>query len=194
MRPDQEIRQTRRLAATLAAIGKESLAGEEGSGLRDRFPLDDIAGERGFEVFDAGIANRDFGVDDGVDDNAAAICCCGEGIGRPVCPALVLRNYVEQHITVDHHGRHLFPPCEGHDGVRTHRHVTPAAHLRHEPRAAAGLAGGGDRDEANAGAVILESNFGIGHEAGADADLGGDGDLAFGGDAPGGVPNSYNVL
>ena len=61
-----------------------------------------------------------------------------------------------------------------------------------EAGAAAGLAVGGDGDEADGGAVVFEGHFGVGHEAGAGADVGGDGELAFGGDAHGGTNKFLN--
>lgn len=54
--------------------------------------------------------------------------------------------------------------------------------------ATVGLAGAGDGDDADGGAVVFEGDLGVGHEAGTGADVGGDGDLAFGGDAHGAAP------
>ena len=67
------------------------------------------------------------------------------------------------------------------------RQATVAAQVGDQPGAAGGLAGGGDGDDADGGAVDFEDNFGVGHEAGAGADVDGNGDLALGGDAHGGL-------
>ena len=129
----------------------------------------------------------DFGVDDGVDDEVGGVGGGGQGGGGPGGPLGIFGHHIEQHVAVDEDGRHSIAPGEGHDFLGGHAAGAAAAQVGDEFGAAAGLAGGGDGDEANGGAVVFEGDLGVGHQAGALADVGGDGDLAFGGDAHGGL-------
>ena len=186
---DEEIGQGGGAGAATATISEEGFAGQESGAVGDGFPVDDAAGEGGFEVFDAGEVDGDFGVDDGVDDEAGAVGGGGEGGCRPVGPLGVLGHHVEQDVAVNEDGGHSLAPGEGHDLVGGHGALATAAQMGDEAGATARLAGGGDGDDADGGAVVFEGDLGVGHEAGAGADIGGDGDLALGGDAHGVAPD-----
>ena len=96
-----EVRQRRRSGAATAAIGEERLAGEEPRLERELLPLEDVRGKLIVVLFDGGEADRDLGVDDGVDDERALIRGVRQGAGGPRRPRRVFGGDVEQDVAVD---------------------------------------------------------------------------------------------
>lgn len=90
-------------------------------------------------------------------------------------------------------GGDLLAAGEGHDFLGGHGALALAvpAQVGDQLGASAVFVGCGGGDEADGGAVVFEGDFGVGHEAGTGADIGADGDLAFGVDAPGRLRGSY---
>jgi hypothetical protein len=68
---DEEIGERGGSGATAAAVGEEGFAREEGGVFGNGFAVQKVAREGGFEGFDDGEPDGDFGVGDGVDDEGA---------------------------------------------------------------------------------------------------------------------------
>jgi hypothetical protein len=66
----------------------------------------------------------------------------------------------EPTVAVDHDGRHLSRPHQRHDGIRAHRHIPPAAQIRHKPVPAAIARFLGDWKNPDRGAVNLKIYIG----------------------------------
>src|SRR6266536_2852823 len=104
VRADVEVRQRHRPGPAAAAVRDECLAREKRGFERQRLAREDLWGKRVVELLNRAKADRDLGVDDGVDDERALVGGVRQCLSRPLVPRLVLRRDIEQDVAVDQGG------------------------------------------------------------------------------------------
>jgi hypothetical protein len=183
MRANEEVRQRRQLRSAPAPIGEERLAGEKGGFVGNRFAVKRGFRQGGVERLDARKSNREFAIDDWVDDEAIAVGGALERLDRPGEPALVFREDVEKNVGVDEDGGPSVIAGQGHDFVRRHCDIAASPQMTDKPSAATIVLAGFGANDAHGLAVELEFHFGLRQQTGLLADVDRNGHLAFGCDA-----------
>ena len=179
MSADKEVGQGRPLLPSTLSVNAEGFSSKERSFIRDWFSINHSRWNSRVQIFNARVANRDLGIDNGINYQSRVFSCVRDCCVRPREPLPVFGDEIEQDIAVDEYGGHLFAACEGHDGVRAHINVAASPQTCDEARAAPILPALLRADKADGLAVELKINLGVRQKACLLADFNGDGHLTF---------------
>ena len=132
MSPDLRVGQCRGSRSFATPVAKETLRCEKRRSPGERPPLEDRGIERVVQLLDPVEADRDLGVDQRVDDERTLVSTPRERFGRPVQPAPVLREDVQEDVALDEESRHPSAPRESQDLVRRQAGAAPSLQPGHD--------------------------------------------------------------
>src|SRR6185437_664779 len=102
----EKVRKRQTLCSASPPIGKERLAIEKGGFVWNGLTIEHGFRERGIEIFDARISNRDFGINNWIDDEAIPVGGMLDGRRGPPKPTRVFRHDIKKDVGINQYGRH----------------------------------------------------------------------------------------
>ena len=93
---DVEIRQGRCPRASATPVQQEALPGQENGFPGQGFARIQSSGQGGIQRFDGGVADRDLGVNNRIDDQCRSLGALCESPARPIAPVRIVRGDVKQ--------------------------------------------------------------------------------------------------